>query len=336
MKSNFLISRIVTVSFVVCVALSGCSQLLVGPDETNDNLADFDSIGEIISNKYAFLRFKRINWDSLLATYRPLAEQAKGDEIYKILHSLLRELKDGHIELWTEGGFPTITYEWPRLHAGEDYNPLVVRNYFGRELRVAGDGNFEYEILPDNIGYVYLASFEEGNWVTDLSDILVYFSSTKGLIFDVRNNSGGKGGIADFITQRFTQTHITYSVYLPNDSTKGTLTINPGVRSTYHGRVVLLINGASFSAAELLPALMEQIPSVTTLGDTTGGGGGSNDVFYLPSNKRIKIPTSYFKRSNGEMIEWNGIPPDILVQQTEVDIIQGRDKQLEYAITLLK
>ena len=336
MKTRFLIAATGIVALVSCFILGGCSELIVGPSGGNRNLADFESTGQIVKANYPFLQFKQVNWDSLLNVYRPIAEHAKGDEIYSILHSLLRELRDGHIELRTEGGFPTITYEWPRLQGGKAYSPLVSRTYFDKELRVAGNGNFEYEILPGNIGYIYLASFASGDWIMDLYDILGYLSNTKGLIFDVRNNGGGEGGLADFITQRFTLVPITYSIYLPDGSVKSTITINPGVRSTYHKPVVLLINGASFSAAELLAALLEQIPSVTTLGDTTGGGGGSNDVFHLPSNKRIKIPTSYLKRFNGDMIEWYGIPPAIVVPQSPRDIKQGRDKQLEYAITLLK
>jgi len=336
MKTTFSIVAIGVAAFVFCFIFVGCSELIVGSSGGNRNLADFESVGQIVKSKYPFLQFKQVNWDSLLNVYRPIAEQAKGDELYSILHSLLRELRDGHIELRTEGGFPLMTYEWPRLQGGKAYSPLVVRKYFDKELRVAGNGNLEYEILPDNIGYIYLASFASGNWITDLYHILEYLSNTKGLIFDVRNNGGGEGGLADFIAQRFTLAPITYSIYLPDGSAKSTITINPGVRSTYHKPVVLLINGASFSAAELLAALLEQIPSVTTLGDTTGGGGGSNDVFHLPSNKRIKIPTSYLKRFNGDMIEWYGIPPDIVVPQSPDDIKQGRDKQLEYAIKLLK
>lgn len=324
------------IGFALCIALAGCSELIVGPAESNRNVADFVSVGEIIKSRYPFLQFKHVNWDSLLAVYRPIAEQAKGDEIYGVLHDLLRELKDGHIELRTEGGFVTLTYEWPRLRGGKAYDPLVVRKYFDRELRVAGNGNLEYEILPGNVGYIYLAAFEEGNWVYDLDRILAYFLNTKGLIFDVRNNGGGNGDIANFITSRFASAPITYSAYLPSGTPKWTSTIVSFSPYQYHKPVVVLINGASFSAAELLPELLKQIPLVTTVGDTTGGGGGSNDVFYLPSNKRIKIPTSYLKRFNGEMIEWNGVPPDILVPQTEADIKQGRDKQLEYAITMLK
>lgn len=149
--------------FVLCLILAGCSEFIVGPSDNNRNVADFESIGQIVKSRYPFLQFKRINWDSLLTIYRPLAEQANGDEIYLVLHDLLRELKDGHIELRTEGGFPTITYEWPRLQGRKTYSPLVVRKYLDRELRVAGNGNMEYEILPENIGYIYLASFADGN-----------------------------------------------------------------------------------------------------------------------------------------------------------------------------
>ena len=50
----------------------------------------------------------------------------------------------------------------------------------------------------------------------------------------------------------------------------------------------------------------------------------------------INIPTGYGLRYDGQQIEWLGVPPDIRVEQTEDDIINGRDKQLEYAIDLLK
>ena len=43
-----------------------------------------------------------------------------------------------------------------------------------------------------------------------------------------------------------------------------------------------------------------------------------------------------FGRYDGLPWEWLGIPPDIRVEQTETDILAGRDKQLEYAIEMLK
>jgi C-terminal processing protease CtpA/Prc len=50
----------------------------------------------------------------------------------------------------------------------------------------------------------------------------------------------------------------------------------------------------------------------------------------------IFIGTTYVLRYDGVPIEWNGVLPDIRVPQSKEDIDQGRDKQLEYAIELLR
>ena len=50
----------------------------------------------------------------------------------------------------------------------------------------------------------------------------------------------------------------------------------------------------------------------------------------------IYIGTGYIERYDGQPFEWLGISPDIRVEQTEKDIQNGRDKQLEYAINMLK
>jgi len=151
----------------------------------------------------------------------------------------------------------------------------------------------------------------------------------------VRNNGGGTSSACDFVVSRFATAPIREVFYYPNGTYNSSI-IRPRGPYQFLKPVVVLINGASFSAAELFPELMKQIPTVTTLGDTTGGGGGSSVIFHLPSNKRIQLPTMYFKRFDGTMVEWNGIPPDILVPQTSDDIKEGHDKQLDRAIQLLR
>jgi hypothetical protein len=319
---------------LVCACLFGCSELIVQGPDADKNMPDFNMLGYFVKTRYAFLQYKKINWDSLLAVYRPLAAAAKGDEIYPVLHHLLGELKDGHVEIRTEGDYAVITYDWPRHQMGKAYSPLVVRKYFDAELRRAGNDQMEYGITSSNVGYVYLASFAEGDWIRDFDRVLDDLKNTKGMIFDVRNNGGGNGLTGDFIVKRFLSDSLTYSSYQPDGSVRGTNTLNPDGPFQYHNPVIILINGASFSMAEIFPELMKQIPTVKTLGDTTGGGGGSNDVFLLPSSKRLRMPTSYLRRFNGDMIEWNGIPPDIVVPQTKQDIDAGRDPQLERAIRL--
>jgi len=82
--------------------------------------------------------------------------------------------------------------------------------------------------------------------------------------------------------------------------------------------------------------MMKQIPTVTILGDTTGGGSGAPEYFSLPSGRQIRISLKDFRRYDGIPYEWNGVPPEIRVEQTEEDIKHQRDRQLERAIELLK
>ena len=313
----------------------GCSELLVNGPESNTNGADFQTVSQLVKYRYAFLSFKQVNWDSLTIAYRPAAMSSHGDEIYPVLMSLLGTLRDGHVELRTEGGFPVVAYKPPRFQNGKQFSPLVVRSYFDGDLNLAGDGNIDYGIIPGNIGYVYISTFTDGSWVREFDGVLNSLLSTKGLIVDVRNNTGGNGSQVDFVVGRFISSNISYNMYNPDGSIHGTATIVPrSVR--YQQPVVVLINGMSFSAGEMFPVLMKQVPSVRTVGDTTGGGGGSNDVFPLPSGRRLRMPVNYFTKANGEMVEWNGVAPDIVVPQTEDDLRSGHDQQLETALGLLR
>ncbi len=328
--------RKATLLFLLGLIFSGCADLIVPPSETNHNIDDFTSIGKLVQAHYAFLQYKHINWDSLLSVYRPQASAAAGDDIYPVFFRLLAELKDAHVEIITEGGYPVVTYDWPRRQGEKGYSPLVVRKYFTKELRLAGNRKMEYEILPGNIGYIYISTFGGGNWINDFDNVLEYLKNTKGIIIDVRNNGGGDSFTWEFIVSRFTLSPIDDILYSPGGTIVESSVIKPRGSYQYIKPVAILINGASVSAAELFPSLMKNIPTVTTIGDTTAGGGGSADIFQLPSKKRIRLATMYFKRFDGAMIEWNGVAPDVLVPQTEDDINRGKDKQLERAIQLLQ
>lgn len=103
--------------------------------------------------------------------------------------------------------------------------------------------------------------------------------------------------------------------------------------------VVVLINGSTFSAGELCTEVLKQLPNVTAVGDTTGGGSlgsGEDGLYFLPSGKSMEIGFIDLRCYDGLPWEWLGIPPDIRVEQTEADILAGRDKQLEYAIEMLQ
>lgn len=333
--------------FVVLIAafFIACDCLFVSEPESNLNMEDFEAAWQRVKSVYPYLAFKRIDWDSIYTVYRPRAEKARGDEIYLVLRDMLAELKDGHVYYQTNGGGEVYPY-YPQRHFKDrhGYNPFVVRKYFDRELRLSESRSIEYEILLGNIGYLFISDFHEDYLIKEFSGILQYLRNTKGLIIDIRQKRGGGYDNVKAVVTRF----MTAALPAPDFYLLGTKVDLPAFQPRgpfiYTNPVIVLINGSTFSAGELCTEILKQLPNVTAVGDTTGGGSaGSQDnppdakgEFRLPSGKTIYIGTIDLRRYDGLPWEWLGIPPDIPVVQTEEDAGQGRDKQLEFAMDFLK
>ncbi|MBP7461485.1 MAG: hypothetical protein KBA26_09360 [Candidatus Delongbacteria bacterium] len=333
----------ILISIVLAVR---CTNLIVKPPDNDRNMADFEDAWKRIDDVYPFLELKGINWDSLYEIYRQKASEARGDEINRVLGDLLAELKDGHVYYKTNGGDEIYPY-YPQRHFKDRhaYSPIVIRSYFDRELKVTGSGSAEYGITPENIGYVFLSDFHENYLMNEFPGIMQFLSSTQGLIIDIRQKRGGSydnvlAVVSQFITVPFEKPKL-YSLgeFIQQHPLQPAGEISPYIKP-----VVVLINGSTFSAGEVVTEMLKQLPNVTAIGDTTGGGGVASSItndpkavgeYMLPSGKIIYIGTGYIERYDGLSFEWIGVSPDIRVEQTESDIANGTDKQFEYALTML-
>ena len=329
----------------IILCISTCESFVVQANDSNTNLEDFQSAWQRVELVYPLLKEKNLDWGNVYQTYRPRAENARGDEIYQILNDLLKELRDPHIYFQTDGGGLVYPYKSYRMMRDRDaYSPELVRGYVNEELRLAGQEKMEYCILQDNIGYLYISTFEHDFLMEDLNEVMSYFEKTDGLIIDVRNNDGGETFNMRMITSRFLESPMDF---LPGTLKGGVPYPEPpfepdNSQYRYSADIVVLINGATFSMGELFTEAMKQLPNVTIVGDTTAGGGNSgfsgtslSKEYYLPSGKLIIVPTTTTARYDGVPIEWNGIPPDIRITQTSDDVELGMDKQFDYAIELL-
>lgn len=320
--------------------LVSCKDLLVTPPDTNQNVEDFEAAWNRIHDVYPYLEFKHINWDSIYTIYRPRAGRAKGDEFYLILRDLLAELKDGHVYYRTKGGGEVYPYYPPRHRKDRHaYSPFVVRSYFDRELRLTGSGSVEYEILPGNIGYALISDFHKEYLINEFPGVLEYLKNTRGLILDIRQKVGGNYQNIEAVVTRFMSEPLVRNDAYTYGEKWALPPFQPQGPFVYTNPVVVLINGSTFSAGEFTTEILKQLPQVTAVGDTTGGGsvgGGDESMYILPSGKSIDIGFIDFRRYDGLPWEWLGIAPDIRVEQTAADIAAGRDKQLEHAIELLE
>ncbi len=321
----------------LAIILAGCSDLFVHPASDTTNIADFEQAWKITNSVYPYFQFKRVNWDSIHTVYQPLAEHSNGDEIFKVLYDMLAELKDGHVSIKTLGGSSVRTYVPPRTDKDRfAFDPLVVRKYFRDELKLAGGNRIEYGTLPQNIGYVRIATFLNGTWIYDYDAVLQEFQGTRGLIIDVRGNGGGSDMMGDVVVSRLLTVPLGRPTnYYRGQPYKGS-PLQPWGPVRYVNPVVVLMNGTCFSATEDFLNTMGEVPGVVLVGDTSAGGSGAPQDFALPSGRGIHISTIDFRRYDNQPIEWNGIIPDVLVVQTQADLQRGHDLQLERAIALLQ
>jgi len=100
---------------LLCFAFTGCRDLIVTEPDTSQNVADFEAAWQTVKSVYPYFQFKHIDWDSIHSVYSPLANAAKGDEIFTVLFNMLAELRDGHVSLQAQGGSAVSTYHPPRV-----------------------------------------------------------------------------------------------------------------------------------------------------------------------------------------------------------------------------
>lgn len=326
------------------VSAGACDTLLVSAPANHTNVADFEAAWSWVDSVYPVFHEKGLDWDSVHAVYGPLAEATQGDEILQLLADLLAVPRDGHLYLASPGGGVLYPYLPTRLlRDRHTFSALLVPEYLDARLQRAGGGAIGYGTIHGGVGYIRIASFDPAAVADHFAEVMEALHGTGGLILDVRDNNGGDHDrvaavVSSFITSPMTWVQAVEADGVPFEPWDP-IQPDPSGRA-YANPVVVLINGASISAAEILAATMGELPMVTLVGDTTAGAGcndreETDGDRVLPSGIRIHIPTGCVLRYDGVPIEWNGVPPDVLVTQSEADIAAGHDPQLEHALTIL-
>ena len=156
------------------------------------------------------------------------------------------------------------------------------------------------------------------------------------LIIDLRNNPGG-----------FLEASVDIaSFFLPSGKIivqedfgggeKGTIFRSKGYDVfTNNLKLVILVNGGSASASEILAGALSQQSKATLVGENTFGKGSVQQLFDVTSDTSVKITVARWLLPDGTAIDKEGIAPDVEVGLTREDFEAGRDPQLDKAIEVL-
>jgi carboxyl-terminal processing protease len=99
--------------------------------------------------------------------------------------------------------------------------------------------------------------------------------------------------------------------------------------------VIVLIDGASASASEILSGALKDYKRATLLGTQTFGKGMVQKIIPLPNETGLNLTVAKYLTPNGHDINKTGIAPDVPVEFSLNDVKTGTDAQLNAAKTLL-
>lgn len=181
-----------------------------------------------------------------------------------------------------------------------------------------------------NIGYIVISQFTERT-SEEMKETLgrLQGMNIKGIILDLRDNPGGELGAAVNVAKNFIPkgpiVFIDYRIGKDQEfSSEG---------HTIQLPLVVLINGGSASASEILAGAVKDTGAGTLVGTKTFGKGIVQTVFPLSNGAGLKLTTARYLTPNKNDINQKGIEPDIIVQPLED---KSRDSQLDRAVELMK
>lgn len=190
-------------------------------------------------------------------------------------------------------------------------------------------------ILQDSIGYIQLLGFKEqtAKDFTQMLEQLTRQGMSK-LILDLRQNPGGLLSSVIDLASSLVPTGQTIVIIEDRDGQKKYSYSNP-FTPKYSLPIMLLVDGGTASAAEILAGALRDNQLATLIGERTFGKGIVQTVEQLPQGGALIITTQRYLTPSGESIHKKGIIPDQEIQTTAEDQAAGRDPVLERAIQQL-
>ena len=167
-------------------------------------------------------------------------------------------------------------------------------------------------IQEEGIGYVSLAGFDAATG-DGLKDAIAELreDGVRGLILDLRDNTGGLVDAAMAVASEFIEEGLIFTWRNADGSEREFNALGDG--TAYEMPLVLIVNGFSASASEIVTGAMQDHGRATVVGSRTFGKGSVNLLNKLDSGAGLYVTTARWLTPDGLMIEGQGLEPDILV-----------------------
>jgi carboxyl-terminal processing protease len=357
----------------------------------------FESFWNGMNNNYVFWSADTTNWDRVYKKYKPLFAKLtlfnnENDSLAEMyFEQMTQNLIDSHYtitfsntghqispslkrKLNIQKNHPDSIYSLPL----DFFTSLVAKNYIDPSTLKAGTDTIynQDETIPftavsgtinSNILYLYVNGFFFSQASVNVAPVISSFftlmynlqPSIKGVIIDVRENSGGNISDLNFLLGRMIRSPLAFG-YTRGKSNIGRLDYTPWAPAIVTPQpgsirisqpIVVLADHLSVSLAESIALAVQGLPNGKFIGTTTWGANGPLTPNLYFNGGQFTIGTStfgpngymfvytssvMFKSVTGKMYEGIGVPPDIWVPETYQAYQAGNDLQLNTAIAYIK
>ena len=282
---------------------------------------EYRNIRNSTSGKYSGVGLEVSTQDGAILVIAPIddtpAQRAgieSGDEIIEIDGVSVRhgELNDAIGKMRGHAG-TVLTIKVRR----QDYDDPLTFHLTRQKIKVA---SVRHEVLQPSYGYVRLSQFNESTAdelsraIDEMTDKVQEQTGEMltGLILDLRNNPGGILDAAVEVSDLFLDQGIivTANGRTPESRFRHDAEIGDIMDGAV---VVVLVNGGSASASEIVAGALQDHGRALIIGTTTFGKGLVQTVMPLSKGRAIKLTTSHYYTPSGDSIHEIGITPDIVV-----------------------
>lgn len=205
-------------------------------------------------------------------------------------------------------------------------NKILTKRIIRKKIEIK---SVEASVKKGNIGYIRIKSFIGSNTASEFVSALKGVNNTKGLIIDLRGNTGGLLTNAVIVANLFINNGKIVSIVSKNGK-KNDINAQMGIPVITKPTVVL-VDGASASASEILSGALKDNHKAVLVGTRTFGKGLVQQIVPLPNGTGMNITIAKYLTPNGSDINKKGIEPDYKVEYTLKDLKKRNDTQLKKA-----
>lgn len=331
---------------LVLPAAFACTEpTLTGNSAPATNAEVFDALWNEFDLRYSFFEVKGVNWDSMRVVHRPRAIAAENDAaLARVLGTMIAALQDRHVFLTTAGSAPmTLLSKTDSVPPRNPFDAQMIDRRYLQAKRVTQGGHIQFGFVTPAIGYVRIPAFDGSGWAGELDEALAALAGAQSMIVDVRGNRGGSHTVAIAAAGRFASSSFVYSyTKMRNGPAHSDFTglspqtVSPAGPAQFRGPVVVLTNRVVYSSAENFVLAMHALPTVTTMGDSTGGASGRPLTRELPNGWTYTLSTWVEYTRDRRVFENIGLAPDVYVPTNWADLQRGVDAVMDRAIAALK